>query len=318
MDSRKKSSPEPLSASLAGTCYPAEPAAILDHFRHFYDQPKGPVWPGKAKTINKAYLGVLAPHIDFRVSPVAYAHAFAPWFAAKPADSYLILGVGHHGHQEWSWDERDYITALGRIENDKAGLEILRKKVDLPPDPAAHDKEHSIEFPLICLQAWRQLRGIDKPFRFLPVLCGGLNAAVEAGQIPPGELVLSRLAGALREWIDQGKGSVQIIVSIDGCHVGPRFGHPFTVNREILEECRTWEETLWRRVETNNLDGFFTHLGENGNLLFFDGVGALALLMQMFGKRLALHRNHYEQWFQSKDGSVVTFSSGSLELLPAL
>jgi AmmeMemoRadiSam system protein B len=303
-----------ISASLSGSCYPKDREAILTHFRNYFDLPKGPVWPPKPKAINDRYLGVLAPHIDFRVSQVAYAYAYEPWFAAAPADSYLILGVGHHAHQEWSWDNRDYVTPLGRVEIDRTALEFLERGVNVPPDPQAHVKEHSIEFPLICLQAWRALRGIDKPFRFLPILCGGLQSWVEAGQMPPGERILDGLADALRQWIDAGKGSVQVIVSIDGCHVGPRFHHPFTVDKEILDHCRAWEKKLWQRVEKNDVAGFFAHLHEDGNMLFFDGVGALTLLMRIFGDRLALRRTYYEQWYEPRDVSVVTFNSGHLEL----
>jgi hypothetical protein len=48
-----------------------------------------------------------------------------------------------------------------------------------------------------------------------------------------------------------------------------------------------------------------------GNDRYFDGVGALALLMAAGAFRF--ERTYYEQWFTPRDASVVTFSSGLVQ-----
>ena len=300
-----------LSGRCAGVCYPREAAACLDYFRAFFDQEGGAPWRAEAEAGEPPLRGVLAPHIDFRVSTVAYSHAFDAWLRRPTADVYLILGVGHRARLPWSIDGRDYATPLGKIAVEtEMAAELLRRSPFPLGDAQAHVGEHSIEFPLVLIQALRKLRGIERPFTFLPVLCGGMFPEVEAGRPPaPGSHAV-QFAGALRELVAAYGDRLQIVTSIDGCHIGPRFEHPYKVNQARLRECAAWEETLWQQVEAGNAEGFFAHLGRDANARYFDGVGALWLLMQILGDAFRLRRTHHEQWFEAGDASAVTFTSG--------
>src|ERR1700690_36980 len=95
---------QPLSCRCSGICYPRDLKDCLRYFREFFDQPKGAAWPNQEPKIARDFLAVLTPHIDFRVSTIAYSHAYAPLLEASVADVYVVLGVGHHAHQEWSID----------------------------------------------------------------------------------------------------------------------------------------------------------------------------------------------------------------------
>lgn len=309
-----------IRASLAGTCYPATRNELLAYVRGWFDDPQGDGAPwivnGTAPGSARKLRGLVSPHIDFRVNTAVYARAFAPWLMAPPADKVLILGVGHRAHQEWSLDGRGYVTPLGEIATDKAGLESLAKSLpkELWNDPRAHQGEHSIEFSLICLQAMRELRGIREPFTFVPVLCGGLFQYLQTDLLPDDKSVLFRLGKALRAWWDEAESAgqrVELVVSIDGCHMGPRFGHDYWVDDDRLADCAEWEEQLWQIVESGDLTAFLRFLQQDGNQRYFDGVGALALVMAMFGERSAglIRRSGYAQWLEESDGSVVTFSS---------
>lgn len=309
-----------IKANLAGICYPAQRRELLDSVRGWFDKPDSAPWVlnGVVPHETAVLRGVISPHIDFRVNTSVYTKAFGPWLQAPPADKVLILGVGHHAMQEWSLDGRGYVTPLGEVHTDKAGMAAMVKKLpsQLWGDSQAHMKEHSIEFPLICLQTLRELRGITTPFEFVPVLCGGLFQYIESGTFPPPDAMLYQLAQALREWWDeaQAKGQrVELVVSIDGCHIGPRFGHDYEVNKKILKECSLWEDQLWAIVEQGDLREFLLFLHQDRNARYFDGVGALALVMTMFGgdaKAAGIRRSGYAQWFEQSDSSAVTFSSG--------
>ena len=99
--------------------------------------------------------GIIAPHINFRVSLTAHAAAFRPLLDEPLAERYLILGVGHRSPIEWNLDRRDIITPLGHARCDRDLVDALAPPAMFEPD--AHRGEHSIEFPLLFLQAIHQL-----------------------------------------------------------------------------------------------------------------------------------------------------------------
>ncbi|MDD4933052.1 MAG: AmmeMemoRadiSam system protein B [Methylacidiphilaceae bacterium] len=303
-----------LPCRCAGTCYPSDGRQALSYFRSFFSAPGAAPLPPPSLQRRTDLLGVLSPHIDFRVSQRAYAHAFAPLVNAPEADVYLVLGVGHRSRLEWSIDDRDLRTPLGLALAEVEAVEWLRTQLSFPcHDSEAHQGEHSIEFPIVLLQALHAFRGDNRPVRFLPVLCGGLFEWVEQGKEPCRNSPFDELATSLHSlWKTYGK-RMQLILSIDGCHMGPRFGHPFAITPILLEQTRRWEEQLWRTVEQRDLSAFFAHLGRERNIRFFDGVGALALLLRIAESRVRLKRTYHEQWFEEGDRSVVTFTSGLLQ-----
>nr|WP_051076252.1 AmmeMemoRadiSam system protein B [Verrucomicrobium sp. 3C] len=303
-----------LHCRCAGTCYPSDGCQCLSYFRSFFSEPgAAPLLP-PFTPCRTDLLGILSPHIDFRVSPRAYAHAFAPLASAPEADVYLILGVGHRSRLEWSIDNRDLRTPLGRALAEVESVAWLRKQLSFPcHDPEAHEGEHSIEFPIVLLQAIRAFRGSNRPVRFLPILCGGLLDWVEQGRVPDRNTPFDQMATSLHCLHEAYGERMQLIVSVDGCHMGPRFGHPFAATPPLLEQTRLGEEGLWRTVEQRDLSAFFALLGRERNLPFFDGIGALALLLRIVGSKARLKRTYHEEWFEEEDQSVVTFTSGLLQ-----
>jgi hypothetical protein len=180
----------------------------------------------------------------------------------------------------------------------------------------AHNGEHSIEFALLWLQALHQLHPAKsksgKPARFVPLLCGGMHEYVE-GLTEWDDLTdyhrLSRALGHLFQKYPLGE-KLRVIVSIDGCHLGPRFQHPFRVTSVLLKATAWWEEKLWACAAEGDAKKFLDWFRDEGNDRYFDGVGALALLLAAGSGKFALQRTYYEQWFTERDASAVTFSSG--------
>jgi AmmeMemoRadiSam system protein B len=303
-----------LSAQHHPDCYPSDPVKALAFFRDaFASCPALPPAPKKS-----ALVGVVTPHIDFRVSRRSYAAAFRPLLEAPLADAYIILGVGHRSHLEWNFDRRDYVTPLGRATCATELVDALAAEAD----PArhffhqAHDGEHSIEFALLWLQALHQLhpakRAKEKPVRFVPLLCGGMQNYVD-GLTDWDDLAdFHRLSRALADVFKAfpPKKTLRMIVSIDGCHLGPRFQHPFRVTPTLLKATAVWEEMLWARAAQGDARQFLDWFRAEGNERYFDGVGALALLLAAGAGKFAIQRTFYEQWFTERDASAVTFSSG--------
>ncbi len=295
-------------------CYPSDAATALDFFREALKSfPAAEVPPAPRES---SLLGIVTPHIDFRVTLRSYAAAFHPLLQVPLADTYLILGVGHRSPLEWNLDRRDYLTPFGKAECATDLIDRLAADIDparlfsLP----AHNGEHSIEFPLLWLQALHRLhpQPSDKPVRFVPLLCGGLHPFIEGGmewdELDDFHLLTRNLAGLFRQFPPGEK--LGIIVSIDGCHLGPRFDHPFPVTSVLLKVTAGWEERLWAEVAKGEARRFLEWLRDEGNDRYFDGVGALALLLAAGEGKITVQRTFYEQWFTEEDASAVTFSSG--------
>lgn len=305
-----------LKPRCAGVCYPKSEKEALSFFKGWFDQKEAPAWnpqPGSDPSIE----GLLLPHIDFRVTQKAYGWGYEKLLTAPIADTYLILGVGHKSQQEWSLDPRGYQTPFGLIPAAADLIHDLAKEIPFPmlEDGKSHEGEHSIEFPVVALAGLRKLMGIETPFQFIPLLCGGLYEHLYLGMAPEKDHSLYTLAESLRKIKKQFGSKLQIIVSIDGCHMGPRFKHPYAVTAQRLNAAERWEETLWAQIENRSPQQFFDHLFIDGNYRYFDGVGALALMMAYFENQYSLTRTHYEQWYEEGDMSAVTFTSGYIQQL---
>jgi AmmeMemoRadiSam system protein B len=307
-----------LSSQHHPACYPSKSEKALSYFRAALETEIPVTNLPLHRDPSQRLAGVIAPHIDFRVSLPAHAAAFRPLLTEPLADQYLILGVGHHSTLEWNLDSRDYATPLGRAvcARDLVDLLAPTSRARHLLSPQGHEGEHSIEFPLLWLQAIHQLHPSGEPHevRFVPLLCGGLHAYVE-GLAEWDDLEefhhLSRTLAKIFQTHPPGQ-RLRIVVSIDGCHLGPRFQHPFEVTPALLKATEGWEEKLWACAEKGDARTFLDWFRVEGNDRYFDGVGALALLMAAGAGRFALERTYYEQWFTPQDASAVTFSSGRI------
>ena len=298
------SAPTQLQARCAGSCYPADPKEVLQTFSKALEK----VSPVKKSTNDLRY--PIVPHIDFRVNFELYAQTYALWRDANWFPSrVVILGVGHRCPAELACLPAGYRTPLGKIEADTDLFSSLSSTCPfLDSETRGFQGEHSIEFVVIWLQALRDLFFPGRSFTILPVLCGGLQHAVEAGAPPSKttpESVFARALGKLSQESDTA-----IVASIDGCHVGPRFEHPFAADKKVQAQVSRWEKKLWTLASTETLPEFFQHLGTNQNGFYFDGVGVLHALLAGQNLRTKIHPP--VQWYESSDQSIVTFSRGHL------
>ncbi len=296
--------PTQLQARCAGSCYPADPKEILQTFSKALEK----VFPVKKSAHDLRY--PIVPHIDFRVNLDLYAQTYALWRDANWFPSrVVILGVGHRCPAELASLPAGYRTPLGKIEADADLFSSLSSTCpSLDSETRGFQGEHSIEFVVIWLQALRDLFFPDRSFTILPILCGGFQSAVEMGTPPSSNSAETAFARGLAK-ISQ-ESDTAVVASIDGCHVGPRFQHPFAADKKIRAQVAEWEKKLWTFASSKTLPEFFEHLGANQNAFYFDGVGVLHSLLA--GQNLKAKTYPPVQWHESSDQSIVSFSRGHL------
>ena len=297
--------PTQLQARCAGSCYPADPREILQTFAQALEK----VSPTKKLDHDLRY--PIVPHIDFRVNFDLYAQTYALWRDARWFPSRIvILGVGHRCPAEIACHPLGFRSALGEVSPDRDLFSSLSASCPFPIDQETRgfQGEHSIEFVVLWLQVLRDLFFPDRSFTILPILCGGLQSAV-ARKSPPASSSPEALFARALATFSKDPGTA-FVASIDGCHVGPRFEHPFAADTKVRAQVANWEKKLWTLASSDTLSDFFAHLGQNQNEYYFDGVGVLHTLLA--GQKLKAKTQAPVQWFEPADQSMVSFSRGHL------
>lgn len=145
--------------AVAGTFYPAEPAALSAQVDAWLSAPPG----FKAEQDVKA---LLVPHAGYdfsgRLAGLAYQHA------GDRYDTVVILATGHTEGVRGAalLVSEAYESPLGKVEPDRELAAALMKVSPLFEDrPSAHRREHAVEVQLPFLQ-----RRLKKPFKLLPAV----------------------------------------------------------------------------------------------------------------------------------------------------
>jgi AmmeMemoRadiSam system protein B/AmmeMemoRadiSam system protein A len=180
--------------AVAGAFYPADKAALTA----FVDTA---LVPCDKKKLPGGIVAVVAPHAGYefsgRVAGLSYSCINDSY------DTVVVLGTGHYvavkGAALLASD--DYKTPLGVVKTDRALAAALIKASPLfTDDPAAHEKEHSIEVQLPFLQ-----RRLKKPFKLVA-------ATLNTGDLGDLKKIGAALAAALK-----GKKAL-IVISSDFSH----------------------------------------------------------------------------------------------------
>lgn len=300
-----------VNGKFAGSSYPDEPAKALRYFQAALNRVPEP----KKVSQNRPPLFIV-PHIDFRVNLDIYGLVYKRLLTlpkGKFPETFVILGVGHQCPCEFSSCPLDYETVFGRVGTDHVLWSTLQNhcQLPLPNFPDSFDHEHSIEFVVVWLQALCQLRGEPADFKILPILMSGLHLNMAKG-VPPADgddfHTFSTAFQKTMSGLDPEKTC--IIASIDGCHVGPRFDHPFAGDEMAQRNVQNWESELWSLCRSDRFNDFFQHIAAIRNAFYFDGVGVLSLLLQTYSVRADVEASAL--WHEDADQSFVTFSGGTL------
>ncbi|MFN3406853.1 MAG: AmmeMemoRadiSam system protein B, partial [Caldimicrobium sp.] len=174
---------------------------------------------------------LIVPHLDLRSGAKAYAEGYKR-FKVPQGGRVIILGVGHHLEYPYSVLTKDLATPFGILRNDRGGLLYLTnaKKLELFPDHIAHKLEHSIEFQGIFLN---RLNGEE--IVILPFLIGSHRVLFS------NKALVEALALALIELLDE---KTFIVLGIDFCHKGLRYGDPFSVDGSLAQKILETDKTM--------------------------------------------------------------------------
>lgn len=240
---------------------------------------------------------LIAPHIDLRLGARGFAESYSR-FKIPTGARIIILGVGHHLDYPFSVLTKDIATPFGIVRNDKGGFFYLAnsKKIQLFPDHMAHKLEHSIEFQLLFLHYL-----LKDEFVVLPILMGPLVTLIQ------NEKLVKDLAIALSELIDD---QTYIVLGIDFCHLGLRYGDPFSASFEHGQKAIELDKKLIELSFNGNSKELLELIKENEKMKIC-GNSCLYLLSLIL-ENIKLKGNceiYYQDVIPFGQGSVVSIAS---------
>ncbi|MEZ0344091.1 MAG: AmmeMemoRadiSam system protein B [Caldimicrobium sp.] len=240
---------------------------------------------------------LIAPHIDIRVGAKAYAEAYSR-FNIPSGSRIIILGVGHHLDYPYSVLTKDMATPFGILRNDRGGLLYLSrsKKLELFPDHLAHKLEHSIEFQGLFLH---YLKGNE--IIVLPVLIGSL-LTLKQNQ----ELVNQFIEGLIDLFDDR----TYMVLGIDFCHLGLRYGDPVPLDFQLAERALHLDREVMELAFSGKRRDLEKILTENEKMKIC-GAGPLYLLSLFIEKGDFQGKGEifYQEMLPFGEGSGVSVAS---------
>lgn len=250
----------------------------------------------------KPPLILIAPHIDLRVGASCYAASYKR-FKLPPGSRVIILGVGHYLDYPFSVLTKDMHTPFGLLRFDRGGFFYLAnsKKIELFPNHIVHRREHSIEFQTLFL---RYLCG--ESIVALPILVGPHILLEEAGELT------YRLVEGLAELFD---GMTYIVLGIDFCHLGLRYGDPFPAEDGIASLAMRFDKQIVELAFRGDTQGVKEELTKNEHLKCC-GSGCLYLLAKLIStlKAKADGEIYRQEALPFGEGSIVTVVSAGANL----
>jgi MEMO1 family protein len=289
-------------AQLAGRAYPSDPLELQAQMDGFFSASDGPgtvlASPDAARLT-----GLIAPHIDFQRGGPCYAWSYREAGPALDADRWVILGTVHAPIvRPFTLTRKSFRTPHGTAENDRAFTDDLLARVGerYLDDEFAHRGEHSIEFQCVFLR-----RLVLGPLRIVPVLCGSLHEAIEAGR-PPIDGEVAEFLAALGETAAKHGGRTIFVASADLAHIGPQFGDEDQITPDILRVVEAADRKMLAQVEAGDAGGFFRAVAQDGDRRRICGLPPIyAMLRLLDGCRGRLL--HYGQW--PDPNGTVTFAA---------
>ena len=293
-------------SSLAGTSYPEDANQLKEQLLGHFSDSGGPGVPNKAIPSSQKLVGAVIPHIDLRRGGSCFAHAYKEISEQSDADLYIILGVKHAGFQGvFTVTKKDFETPLGITRTNHEFLELLQNDYafNLLEDEFAHKHEHSIELQVVFMQAV-----FEKNHEIVPIICGSFDQELIEGKNPRQLDEVQQFIGKLRSAINQIDRKVCLIASVDGSHVGNRFGDSLPIDESLLKRIQHDDLELLRYIENLDIDRFLNRIQVTRNQNRVDGVCPIYVLLEVL-QPSSSKLLKYDQSVESEANSVVTFAS---------
>jgi len=234
----------------AGAGYPDSGEELRQLLDTFYDDPAGAGRP-EAES-DQETRAIVAPHIDLRLGGPIYTHAYRRLGEGKPADVFVILGIGHMGLPRlFSVGRKDFQTPLGLAPFDREFVAALDQI--LGPESFAeelnHRLEHTVEFQVLFLQHLYP----NRTFSIVPVLT---SFSYEDLEDPRTADDIERFSSALGEAAGKPRRRVCFVVSVDLAHLGPRYGDRAAPDTRTINESLAADREVLTTVAAGDANGF--------------------------------------------------------------
>lgn len=242
---------------------------------------------------------LIAPHIDLKIGAKGFAESYKR-FKISSGSRVILFGVGHHLDLPWSVLSKDMATPFGVVKNDRGGLLYLRnsKKIELFPDHIAHKLEHSIEFQILFLHHL-----LKDEFTVLPFLVGPFITFFDKKVKDSVE----KFVEGISELIDD---KTYIVLGIDFCHLGLRYGDPFEVSEFHIKKALEIDKKLIELTFNGTTEEFLNEAKKLAPMKIC-GLSCLYLINLILNK--ADLKGKYEIFYQEAlpfgKGSIVSVAS---------
>ena len=146
---------------VAGTFYPSNKTELQKQLTSFFDTVEN-------KTTDENIRAIIVPHAGYVFSGEVAASAYAQLDPDKQYSRIFVIGTSHHILMNGAsiYNRGNYRTPLGEVEVDiELANKLLENSKLFKFNPAAHDREHSLEVQLPFLQ-YR----LKKPFKIIPII----------------------------------------------------------------------------------------------------------------------------------------------------
>jgi hypothetical protein len=297
-------------AYLAGKSYPEQPDECQEFVEEQFLREEGPgSLPEKAKRADSGHLpGLIVPHIDLHRGGHSYAHGYTHLAKYEKPDVVLVFGVAHAAEPvPFILSRKDFETPLGIMGTDQEIVDKLAESCSWDPFDfeMTHRTEHSIEF-----QALMLAHQYGPDVKIVPILTSwfGDTDDEEMDWNP-----IHQFLDTCRDVVEGQDRKVMVMASVDLAHVGKRFGDPFDIDDEIIDQVSKRDVEDLSFVEAVNPTSFYLSVMKDGNQRNVCGVNAIySALHVLEGSGVVGRPLHYD-YAHDPAGGIVSFCSFAIE-----
>ncbi len=295
-------------AALEDRSYPGQPENLTEFLNGHFAEAEG--WRAAASEPVAAAQALpralLAPHLDPRRAGATIARAYLE-LGPTPAEPLrvVVFGTGHSLLGDpYALTRKHFETPLGKVSCDLAFVDELAGRLGEGAyhGELAHREEHSIEFQAVYLAH----RLGNRPFKMVPILCGGFHALLDQGKTPRDDPDFEAMITAVRETERAQGGTTLYVAGVDLSHVGPRFGDP-ALDDATRGEIEAHDREVVERARLADADGWFATIAareDDTRICAFAPTYAMLRCAEPREGRLL----RYEQ-SPEPDGSMVSVAS---------
>lgn len=295
-------------AALEGIFYPAE-RPVLERYldQHFAAAEEMRAKSGEPAAAPDALpRALVSPHLDpSREGPVMARAFMEIGDQGTTPLRVVVFGTGHQlGDDFVALTRKRFETPLGQVPCDTEFVDRLAAKLG---DAAytkelVHRDEHSIEFQVLFLQ--RRLG--SRPWKLVPILCGGFHRLLDEGRTPREEPVVETLIAAVREAERELGGATIYVAGVDFSHVGPRFGEP-PLDAERKEFVKRTDDAAIAAATSGDAEAWWSAIAAEHDATSICGFAPMYSFLHCAkpgkGRRLAYAES------AEQDGSLVTVAA---------